>query len=166
MFAKPPFTYFEVTSHPNTFCKNNPRFFYNYKNTLFTCTLNFQKLHMNIHKLYINNTYFTLTVNMSSLQVHELSQPSPLKRISSRDSGRKTFNGRGTSHPSKVAGSSHIREVKAVGVWQDEYSENMDRLYMDEFDERREKKVIKFSQSWDHNMRTINVGDIHHTTYG
>jgi hypothetical protein len=74
MFAKPPFTYFEVTSHPNTFCKNNPRFFYNYKNTLFTCTLNFQKLHMNIHKLYINNTYFTLTVNMSSLQVHELSQ--------------------------------------------------------------------------------------------
>jgi hypothetical protein len=35
-------------------CKNNPRFFYNYKNTLFTCTLNFQKLHANTHKLYTN----------------------------------------------------------------------------------------------------------------
>jgi hypothetical protein len=32
--------------------------------------------------------------------------------------------------------------VKAVGVYQDEYSESMDRLYMDEFDERRERKVI------------------------
>jgi hypothetical protein len=35
--------------------------------------------------------------------------------------------------------------VKTVGVGRDEYSESMDRLYMDEFDERRERKVIKFS---------------------
>jgi hypothetical protein len=35
--------------------------------------------------------------------------------------------------------------VKAIGVCRDEYSESMDRLYMDEFDERRERKVIKFS---------------------
>jgi hypothetical protein len=54
MFTKPPFTYFEVTSYPITFCKNNPKFFCNYKNTLFTCTLDFQKLHINIHKLYTN----------------------------------------------------------------------------------------------------------------
>jgi hypothetical protein len=26
MFAKPPFTYFEVISYPITFCKNNPSF--------------------------------------------------------------------------------------------------------------------------------------------
>jgi hypothetical protein len=26
MFAKPPFTCFEVTSYPITFCKNNPSF--------------------------------------------------------------------------------------------------------------------------------------------
>jgi hypothetical protein len=26
LFAKPPFTYFEVTSYPITFCKNNPSF--------------------------------------------------------------------------------------------------------------------------------------------
>jgi hypothetical protein len=47
---------------------------------------------------------------MSSLQVHELSQPSPLKRISSRDSGRKTLNGREANHPSKVVESNHTRE--------------------------------------------------------
>jgi hypothetical protein len=78
MFTKPPFTYFEITSqitsHPNIFCKNNPRFFCNYTDTLFTCTLNFQKLHINTHKLYTNNTYFTLTNYMPSLQTHELSQ--------------------------------------------------------------------------------------------
>jgi hypothetical protein len=37
--------------------------------------------------------------------------------------------------------------VKTVGVCRDEYSENMDRLYMDEYDKIREKKVIKFFQS-------------------
>jgi hypothetical protein len=26
VFAKQPFNYFEVTSYPNTFCKNNPSF--------------------------------------------------------------------------------------------------------------------------------------------
>jgi hypothetical protein len=37
---------------------------------------------------------------------------------------------------------------------------------MDELDERKEEKVIEFSQSYDHNRRTINVSDIHHKTYG
>jgi hypothetical protein len=54
MFTKSPFTYFGITSYPITFCKNNPRFFCNHKNTLFTCTLNFQKLYINTHKLYTN----------------------------------------------------------------------------------------------------------------
>jgi hypothetical protein len=145
MFATPPFTYFEVTSYHIIFCKNNPSFFHNYKNTLFTCTLNFQKLHITHTSFTLTSTYFTLTNNMPSLQVLELSQPSPLKRISSRDLGRKTLNRREANHPSKAVGSNHTREVKAVGVWRDEYNESMDRLYIDEFDEKREKKVIKFS---------------------
>jgi hypothetical protein len=58
MFAKAPFTYFEITSYLITFCKSNPMFFYNYKNTLFTCTLNFQKLHTNTHELYTNKHIF------------------------------------------------------------------------------------------------------------
>jgi hypothetical protein len=37
--------------------------------------------------------------------------------------------------------------VKAVGVWQDKCDESMGRLYMGEYDERRERKVIKFSWS-------------------
>jgi hypothetical protein len=49
---------------------------------------------------------------------------------------------------------------------QDEYNESMKRWYIDEFDKIREEKVIKFSQSYDYNRRTINVGDIHHKTYG
>jgi hypothetical protein len=52
MFAKPPFTYFEINSHPNTFCKNNSRFSVITKIPLFTCTLNFQKFYIDIHKLY------------------------------------------------------------------------------------------------------------------
>jgi hypothetical protein len=48
---------------------------------------------------------------MPNLQVHELSQPSPLKRILSRDSGRKTLNGREANHPSEVAKSNHTRET-------------------------------------------------------
>jgi hypothetical protein len=35
------------------------------------------------------NIYFTLTNYMPSLQTHELSQPPPLKRISSRDSDER-----------------------------------------------------------------------------
>jgi hypothetical protein len=34
IFAKLLFTYFEVTFYPIIFCKNNPRFFCNYKSTL------------------------------------------------------------------------------------------------------------------------------------
>jgi hypothetical protein len=54
MFAKPPFTYFEITSYPNTFCKNNPRFFCNYKDTPFYLHFKFSKASHNIHKLYTN----------------------------------------------------------------------------------------------------------------
>jgi hypothetical protein len=43
-----------------------------------------------------------------------------------------------------VTESNHTREVKAVGVGQNEYDESMDRLYMDEYDKTREEKVIKF----------------------
>jgi hypothetical protein len=52
---------------------------------------------------------------MPSLQVIELSQPSPLKRISSRDSGRKTLKGREANHPSEVAGNTRIREIDVDG---------------------------------------------------
>jgi hypothetical protein len=41
--------------------------------------------------------------------------------------------------------------VKTVIVWRDKHDESMDRLYMDDFDERRERKAINFSKSWDHN---------------
>jgi hypothetical protein len=34
--------------------------------------------------------------------------------------------------------------VKIIGVWQDEYNESLDRLYMDEYDKIIEEKVIKF----------------------
>jgi hypothetical protein len=77
MFAKPLFTYFEVNSYPIIFCKNNPRFFCNYKNILFTCTLNFQKLHITHTSFTLTSTYFTLTNYVPSLQVIELSQLLP-----------------------------------------------------------------------------------------
>jgi hypothetical protein len=51
-FAKPPFTYFEITSPPNTFCKNNPRFSVITKIPFLFALLNFQKFHIDIHKLY------------------------------------------------------------------------------------------------------------------
>jgi hypothetical protein len=38
---------------------------------------------------------------MPSLQTHELSQPFPLKRISSRDSDERLFKEREANHPSK-----------------------------------------------------------------
>jgi hypothetical protein len=40
----------------------------------------------------------------------------------------------------------------------------MKRWYLYEFNRIREEKVIEFSQSYDHNRRTINVSDIHHET--
>jgi hypothetical protein len=56
------------------FCKNNPKFFCNYKKrTLFTWTLNFLKLHINTHKPYTNKHILHTNQYMSSLQVHELS---------------------------------------------------------------------------------------------
>jgi hypothetical protein len=47
---------------------------------------------------------------MPSLQTHELSQPSPLKRISSRDSDERLFKGRKANHTLEVAGSNHTRD--------------------------------------------------------
>jgi hypothetical protein len=35
--------------------------------------------------------------------------------------------------------------IKVIEVWWDEYDESLDRLYMDEYDNIREEKVIKFS---------------------
>jgi hypothetical protein len=35
----------------------------------------------------------------------------------------------------------------------------MDRWYMDEFDEKREKKVIKFSKNYDHNKKSQHEDD-------
>jgi hypothetical protein len=34
--------------------------------------------------------------------------------------------------------------IEAIGVCWEEYSESMDRLYMDKYDKIREEKVIKF----------------------
>jgi hypothetical protein len=120
MFAKSPFTYFEITSYLTTFCKNNPRFFCNYKNTLFTCTLNFQKLHINTHELYTNKHILHTNKYMPSLQVIELSQPSPLKRISSRDSDERLLREEKQSPIKSGRKQSHQRRlmlmVKAVGV--------------------------------------------------
>jgi hypothetical protein len=64
--------------------------------------------------------------------------------------GRKTLKGREVNHPSKVARKHSdwrrlLLMVKAIGVCRNEYSESMDRLYMDEYDKTRERKVIKFS---------------------
>ena len=42
--------------------------------------------------------------------IPEVLQPYPLKRISSRDSERKTLNGKGADQPSIIAGNSHTRE--------------------------------------------------------
>jgi hypothetical protein len=63
MFTKPPFTYFEITLIQIHFAKT----------TLFTCTLNFQKLHTNTHKLYTNKHIFHTNKIYLVLQVHELS---------------------------------------------------------------------------------------------
>jgi hypothetical protein len=55
MFAKPPFTYFEVTPYPITFAKTTLGFSVIIKKIPFLLALqNFQKLHINTHKLYTN----------------------------------------------------------------------------------------------------------------
>jgi hypothetical protein len=73
MFAKQPFTYFEVTSHPNTFCKNNPSFSAIIKIPLLLA-FKFLKASHKHTSFTLTNTYFTLTNNVPSLQVLELSQ--------------------------------------------------------------------------------------------
>ena len=50
-----------------------------------------------------------ITPNYQEL-THEVLQPHPLKRISSRDSERRTLKGRETDQASKAVGSSQTRE--------------------------------------------------------
>jgi hypothetical protein len=74
------------------------------------------------------------------LQVHELSQPSPLKEsrpeIRTKDSLRDEKQ------------ITHQKWQKAITLEKIEVdNESMKRLYIDEFDKIREEKVIKFSQN-------------------
>jgi hypothetical protein len=74
MLTKTTFHLFRNYPNPNTFYENNPRFFYNYKNTLFTCTFKFSKVSHNTHELYTNKHIFHTNKIYLVLQVHELSQ--------------------------------------------------------------------------------------------
>jgi hypothetical protein len=147
MFAKSPFTYFEITSHPNTFCKNNPTFFCNYKNTLFYLYFKFSKAsHKHAQALHLTNTYFTLTKYRSSITSIWTVTASPPKKNLVPRFGRKTLKGRETNHPLKVTGSNYTRENWGWWrAWRDEYNESMKRWYIDKLDKIREEKVIKFS---------------------
>jgi hypothetical protein len=58
MFTKPPFTYFEITLIQIYFAKTTLGFSVITKIPIFTCTLNFQKLHINTHELYTNKYIF------------------------------------------------------------------------------------------------------------
>jgi hypothetical protein len=64
------------------FAKTTLVFFHNYKNTLFTCTLNFQKLHIKIHKLYTNKHILHTNNNVPSLQLLELSHSTSYQVVS------------------------------------------------------------------------------------
>jgi hypothetical protein len=77
-----------------------------------------------------------------SLQVLELSQPSPLKWISSRDSDERRLR------KEKQITHQNWQEAiipEKIDMVQDEYNESMDRLYTGEYNKIREEKVIKFS---------------------
>jgi hypothetical protein len=54
MFTKPSFTYSEITLIQIHFAKTTLGFSVITKIPLFTCTLSFQKLHINTHELYTN----------------------------------------------------------------------------------------------------------------
>jgi hypothetical protein len=58
MFTKPPFTYFEITLIQIHFAKTTLGVSVIIKIPFFTCTLNFQKLHINTHELYTNKHIF------------------------------------------------------------------------------------------------------------
>jgi hypothetical protein len=61
------FTYFGITLIQILFAKTTLGFFCNYKIPLFTCTLNFQNLHITHTSVTLINTYFTLTNYMPSI---------------------------------------------------------------------------------------------------
>jgi hypothetical protein len=67
MFTKTTFHLFWNYPNPNTFCKNNPRFFCNYKKTPFHLHFKFSKV-SHIHTSFTQtNTYFTLTKYLPSI---------------------------------------------------------------------------------------------------
>jgi hypothetical protein len=97
--------------NPNTFYKNNPRFFCNYKNTLFICTFKFSKAsHKHTQALHLTNTYFTLTKYMPSITNTRTVTSSPPKKNLVPRFGRKALMGREANHPSKVTENKHTRE--------------------------------------------------------
>jgi hypothetical protein len=67
MFAKLPFTYFEITFIQIHFVKTTLGFSVITKNSEFTCTLNFKKFHTNIHKLYTHKHILHTNKYMSSI---------------------------------------------------------------------------------------------------
>jgi hypothetical protein len=90
MFTKPSFTYFKIILSQIHFTKTSLGFSIITKIPLFLLVLlNFQKLHTNTHQLNTNKHIFHSNKIYLVLQVHELSHPSPLKRISSRDSDER-----------------------------------------------------------------------------
>jgi hypothetical protein len=79
--------------------------------------------------------------------------------------GRKALRGREVNHTPKVAKAITPEKIKVDDEsMTSEHNESMKRWYIDEFNRIRREKVIEFSQSYDHNRRTINVSDIHHQT--
>jgi hypothetical protein len=85
MFTKPPFTYFEITLNQLHFAKTTLGFSIITKFPLFTCILNFQKLHTNIRRLYTNKHILHTNKYMPSLQTHELSQSRSSERYGKLD---------------------------------------------------------------------------------
>jgi hypothetical protein len=79
VFAKPPFTYFEVTFYPITFCKNNPSFSVIIKIPLLLVFMFLKASHKHT-SFTLTSTYFTLN-NVPSFPVHELSQVLSLGRL-------------------------------------------------------------------------------------
>ena len=62
-------------------------------------------MHARLVSMTISNTRLTKTTVTPGVLQHY-----PLKRISSRDSERKTLKGRGADQPSKPAGQNHTRK--------------------------------------------------------
>jgi hypothetical protein len=79
MFAKLPFTYFEITLIQIHFAKTTLSFSIITKIPFLLALLNFQKFHITHTSVTLTNTYFTLTNYKPSLQIIELSHIHSLK---------------------------------------------------------------------------------------